>query len=299
VSGDRRRVRASVAPVVALLLVLVTVTGAIVRSPAQGWLGLTLAEDHVADGTAVRIESVLPESPAAAAGLANGDVVRAVGARRVRAPRELSAAVRRTIPGAMLTLHVERAGGALDVAVRVAARPPDLYRLLEADRDAWQEPARVLALLDVAPGRTVADVGAGGGYFTERLAAAVGPAGRVIAVDIDSDALSQLTTRFAHARNVEVQRGLTNDPRLEADTLDGVLFVDAFHELANPAATLAAVRRALRPGRRLVIVDRAATEYVAGAHAIPEARVLAESEAAGFHLRDRTELQRQFALVLE
>ena len=121
----------------------------------------------------------------------------------------------------------------------------------------------------------------------------------MLAIDIDPDALTQLTTRFAHAPNVEVRRGLANDPRLDADTLDGVLLVDAFHELTDPAATLAAVRRALHPGGRLVIVDRAAAEFVPGTHAIPEARVVREAEAAGFHLRERADLQRQFALVFE
>ncbi len=280
-SRDLARGRPTGARIVALALVVAAVVSATARTGAQGWLGMTLAEDHVADGPAVRIESVLPESPAAAAGIASGDVVTAIGARRVRAPIELSAAVRRAAPGARLTLHIERAGVARDVAVHVGARPPDLYRLLEADRDPWQEPTRVLALLDVAPGR------------------AVGPTGRVLAIDIDSDALTQLTTRFAHAPNVEVRRGLANDPRLDAGTLDGVLLVDTFHELTDPAATLAAVRRALHPGGRLVIVDRAAAAFVPGTHAIPEARVVGETEAAGFHLRERADLQRQFALVFE
>ncbi len=298
-SRDLAHGRPTGARIVALALVVAAVVSATARTGAQGWLGMTLAEDRVADGPAVRIESVLPESPAAAAGIASGDVVTAIGARRVRAPIELSAAVRRAAPGARLTLHIERAGVARDVAVHVGARPPDLYRLLEADRDPWQEPTRVLALLDVAPGRAIADIGAGGGYFTERLAAAVGPTGRVLAIDIDSDALTQLTTRFAHAPNVEVRRGLANDPRLDAGTLDGVLLVDTFHELTDPAATLAAVRRALHPGGRLVIVDRAAAAFVPGTHAIPEARVVGETEAAGFHLRERADLQRQFALVFE
>ena len=295
---DRRQAPPRAAQALALLLVVAGVATA-TRPTRAGWLGVTLAEDRAHGDAAVRIETVLADSPAAAAGLASGDLVHAVGTRTVHLPRELSAAVRRTAPGATLVLRIERDGAARDVPVGVAARPQDLYRLLETDRDAWQEPVRVLALLDVAPGRTLADVGAGGGYFTERLAAAVGASGRVIAVDIDSDALAQLTTRFAHAPNVDVRRGLANDPRLEPDTLDAVLLVDTFHELADAAATLAAVRRALHKGGRLVIVDRAAPEYVAGAHAIPEARVLAEAEAAGFRLRERTDLRRQFALVLE
>jgi SAM-dependent methyltransferase len=286
------------AQLLALLLVVAALAG-VARKTASGWIGVTLAEDRAAGAAAVRIETVLPESPAFAAGLASGDVVRAVGARTIHAARELSAAVRRTTPDAALTLHVEHGGNARDVPIRVGARPPDLYRLVEADRGTWQDPARVLALLDAAPAQTIADIGAGGGYFTARLAAAVGSQGRVIAVDIDAEALTQLLARFAHATNVDVRRGLADDPRLAPDTLDGVLLVDTFHELTDPAATLIAVRRALRRGGRLVIVDRAAPEYVAGAHAIPEARVLGEAEAAGFRLRERADLPRQFALVLE
>ena len=116
---------------------------------------------------------------------------------------------------------------------------------------------------------------------------------------LDAGDLDGVAALFAHAPNVEVRRGLANDPRLDADTLDGVLLVDAFHELTDPAATLAAVRRALHPGGRLVIVDRAAAAFVPGTHAIPEARVVGETEAAGFHLRERADLQRQFALVFE
>ncbi|MBI3770252.1 MAG: methyltransferase domain-containing protein [Deltaproteobacteria bacterium] len=284
----------------ALVLVSATVIAAATRSaPSRGWLGVTLREDRAHAISAARIDTVLPESPAAAAGFESGDLVRRAGDRTIHAARELTETVRRTLPGTTLVLRVERAGVPCDVTVTIGARPPDLYRLLELDRDAWQEPARVLALLGVDAGAAVADVGAGGGYFTARLAAAVGTTGRVIAVDIDADALEQLTTRFADARNVVVQRGLPTDPRLDPNTLDAVLMVDTFHELRAADMTLAAIRRALRADGRLVIVDHPAAEYVAGTHAIPEARVVAAAEAAGFHRRERVDLPRQFVVVFE
>jgi ubiquinone/menaquinone biosynthesis C-methylase UbiE len=198
-----------------------------------------------------------------------------------------------------VTLGLERGGATVDVAVTIAARPPDVYRLLEVDRDPWQDPARVLALLAIGPGGVVADVGAGSGYFTERLAALVGPTGRVVAVDIDPEALQQLATRFSSTPVVVVRRGRAADPDLETASLDAALLVDTFHELQAPQATLAALRRALRAGGRLVVVDRPAKEYVVEAHAIPEARVVTEAEAAGFHLRERADLPRQFAVVFE
>jgi predicted methyltransferase len=299
-TGAARPAAARIASrLLALVLVSATIMAAATRpAPPRGWLGVTLGEDRAHGIAAARIDSVLPEGPAAAAGFESGDLVRRAGDRTIHAARELTATVRRTLPGTSLVLRVERAGVPRDVTVTIGARPPDLYRLLERDRDAWQEPARVLALLGIAADAAVADVGAGGGYFTARLAAAVGPSGMVIAIDIDNDALEQLTTRFAHAENVEVRRGLATDPRLEPNSVDRVLMVDTFHELQAPNTTLAAVRRALRAGGRLLIVDRPAAEYVAGAHAVPEARVLAEAEATGLHLRERADLARQFAVVL-
>jgi precorrin-6B methylase 2 len=287
------------AHVMAIALVAVTLVAALVR-PAQqrGWLGVTLGDHRTAGSASARIDTVLRESPAAAAGLTPGDLVHGAGARTIHTARELTDTVRRTPPGTTLVLRIEHAGSPADVPVVISVRPPDLYRLLEADRDGWQDPARVLELLAADPGDVIADVGAGGGYFTARLATAVGPSGLVIAIDIDNDALEQLTTRFAHAENVEVRRGLATDPRLEPNSVDRVLMVDTFHELQAPNTTLAAVRRALRAGGRLVIVDRPAAEYVAGAHAVPEARVLAEAEATGLHLHERADLARQFAVVL-
>jgi ubiquinone/menaquinone biosynthesis C-methylase UbiE len=158
---------------------------------------------------------------------------------------------------------------------------------------------RVLALLGIGPGSTVADVGAGSGYFTERLAALVGPTGRVIAVDIDPDALRQLASRFRSSSAVAVQRGGASDPGCPPASLDAVLMVDAFHEVQAPEAMLAALRRDLRPDGRLVVVDRPAKEWAAGSHTIPEERVVAQAQAAGFHLRERTDLPRQFAVVLD
>jgi SAM-dependent methyltransferase len=283
----------------ALVLVSATIVAAATRTAPRGWRGVTLGNDPGHGVPAARIDTVLPESPAAAAGFASGDLVRRAGGRTIHVARELTASVRRTFPGTTLVFGIERAGAPRDVAVTIGTRPPDFYRLFELDRDAWQEPDRVLAFLGVAAGAAIADVGAGGGYFTARLAAVVGPAGHVIAVDIDGDALTQLTTRFADAPNVVVRRGLATDPRLDPNTLAAVLMVDTFHELRAADMTLAAVHRALRAGGRLVIVDRPAAEYVAGTHTIPEARVVAAAEAAGFRLRERADLSRQFVVVFE
>jgi len=290
------RTRGATAPRV---LAFALVAGALIAATAgevpPGWLGVTLGDAH---GCA-RIDRVLPDSPAAHAGLLGGDVVRRAGSRTIRTARDLTETVRRSRPGRGLPLGLERGGTPVEVVATLAARPPDVYNLLEADRDPWQDPARVVALLGIGPGSTIADVGAGGGYFTERLGAAVGPAGHVIAVDIDPDALRQLTGRFKTTPAVAVQRGRAGDPDLAPASVDAILLVDAFHEVEMPDAMLAALRRDLRPGGRLVVVDRPAKEWAPGSHTIPEERVVSQAEAAGFRLRERTDLPRQFAVVLE
>lgn len=270
-------------------------------APEQGWLGVTLGDATGEHGPAARLEAIVPESPAVHIGLAAGDLVRTAGRRRIGSARDLARAVRRRAPGTLLPLTVERGGVPLALAAPLAARPPDVYRLLEVDRDPWQEPERILDLLGARAGAAVADLGAGGGYFAERLAARVGPAGRVVAIDVDEDALAQLRTRFPPARfpQVAIRRGTARDPGIEPDSLDAVLMVDTYHELTEPAAILAAVRRSLRSGGRLVVVDRPAAEYRTAAHAISESRVVEQAGAAGFHQRERHDLARQFALVFQ
>jgi SAM-dependent methyltransferase len=116
----------------------------------------------------------------------------------------------------------------------------------------------------------------------------------VIAIDVDPDAVRQLAMRFPTRQfpAVTVRAGTADDPGLAAGTIDAALLVDVYHELHDAAKMLAAIRRALRPGGHLVVVDRAASEYDPRQHAIPEARVTAEAAAAGFHLRARARVTR-------
>jgi predicted methyltransferase len=124
-------------------------------------------------------------------------------------------------------------------------------------RDGWQRVPDILVALNVVPGARVADVGAGDGFFTVRLARAVGPKGRVIAEDIDANALARLRVRVAEELldNVEVLQGEPDNPHLSTGTLDAVLMVDAYHELEPLGVMLEHVRAALKPGGRLVVVD--------------------------------------------
>lgn len=128
----------------------------------------------------------------------------------------------------------------------------------EEARERWQRVPDVLAALGVGPGTRVADIGAGGGFFTARLARAVGSAGRVYAVDVDAGVIRRLEERAAREgwSNVEIVASRPDDPRLADSLLDAALIVNAYHEFTEPAAMLRALARALKPGGRLVIVDQ-------------------------------------------
>jgi ubiquinone/menaquinone biosynthesis C-methylase UbiE len=128
----------------------------------------------------------------------------------------------------------------------------------EEARERWQRVPDVVAALGVGPGARVADIGAGGGFFTSRLARELGPGGRVYAVDVDSGVIRQLVERAARERwsNVEIVHSRPNDPRLADTVLDAALIVNALHEFTEVEAMLRALARALKPGGRLVIVDQ-------------------------------------------
>ena len=124
-------------------------------------------------------------------------------------------------------------------------------------RENWQRVPEIFAAMGVAEGAIVADVGAGDGFFTTRLGKAVGPSGKVYAVDVAANALARLRTQVAAEglNNVETILGTADDPKLPAGVLDAALIVNAYHEMREHQAMLEAIRRALKPTGRLVILD--------------------------------------------
>jgi predicted methyltransferase len=127
----------------------------------------------------------------------------------------------------------------------------------EKEREQWQRVGDIFRALDIRPGSVVADVGAGGGFFTTRLASVVGPSGHVYAVDIEDSTLDRLRRRLqteSHS-NVAVIKGVSTDPRLPAGALDAALIINAYHEMPEHQGMLAAIRAALKPTGRLVIVE--------------------------------------------
>lgn len=130
-------------------------------------------------------------------------------------------------------------------------------RLEDAERERWQRVADVVRALDVHEGDSVADVGAGDGFSTVRLADVVGSRGHVFAVEIGDKAVAALSRRASAAslENVEAILGAADDPRLPNASLDGALIVNAYHEMPSYEAMLARLFDALKPGGRLVLVE--------------------------------------------
>lgn len=151
----------------------------------------------------------------------------------------------------------------------------------EASRDDAGEAVQVMALAGVRPGLSVADIGAGSGYYTVRLAPRVGAAGRVYAEDIVPEYLAGLTRRVRAARldNVVIVEGTPDDPRLPPAAIDLALLVHMYHEIEQPYALLWHLRSALKPGARIAIVD---SDRPFARHGSPPAALRCELAAVGY-----------------
>lgn len=153
--------------------------------------------------------------------------------------------------------------------------------------------ARLTDALGLKPGSAVADIGAGGGNYTAKLAHEVGEGGRVYAVDVSESALTRLRSRVSSEKleNVQVIEGAVDDPRLPVGALDAALIVNAYHEMTEYASMLSRIREALKPDGRLVILEPIADgardrtrEQQASQHQIAPDIVLRDLKAAGFDI---------------
>jgi ubiquinone/menaquinone biosynthesis C-methylase UbiE len=163
-----------------------------------------------------------------------------------------------------------------------------LARLDDPERDAWQRPDDVVRALGLAPGMVVCDVGAGAGYFALRVARAVGPAGRVHALDVEPRMLEVLARRAADAGLENVRPHLAErGDALPPEPCDRVLVVNAFHHFTNGVAYLRALGGCLRPGGVIVNVDFRAGELPIGPpddQRLSREAFLAMAEEAGLRL---------------
>jgi precorrin-6B methylase 2 len=125
------------------------------------------------------------------------------------------------------------------------------------EREAEEAPSKAIAALGIAPGAVVADVGAGSGYYTVRLAQVVGPTGRVVATDLQPGMLDLIRAKVERQglTNVTLVQGRADDPTLPAASFDLIVLVDVYHELASPQIFVRKLREALKPGGRLVLIE--------------------------------------------
>ena len=171
------------------------------------------------------------------------------------------------------------------------------------EREEEEAPDVALNALTIAKGASVADIGAGSGYMTVRLAARVGPSGRVFANDVQPQMLNLLGRRLASANitNVTLIEGTFDDPKLPPASVDLELMVDVYHELSEPQAMLRHLKRALKPGGRLVLHEyrkEDPTVPIKPEHKMSVAEARLELEAEGFTLQKVDEaLPRQHILI--
>jgi len=167
----------------------------------------------------------------------------------------------------------------------------------EVERDSVNEAQTVMDLAEIAKGMTVADIGAGEGYYTVRLADRVGGRGRVLAQDIDEGALRRLGDRVERDRldNVSIKPGAVDDPRLPKASFDRIFLVHMYHEVSEPYAFLWRLRPALRKAGRVIVVE---VDRPTDKHGIPPSLLFCEFAAVGFRLTEfvrKPELQGYFA----
>ncbi|MFZ5477986.1 MAG: class I SAM-dependent methyltransferase [Myxococcota bacterium] len=161
-------------------------------------------------------------------------------------------------------------------------------RFEDPSREAWQRPAELVAALKLRPGDTVADIGAGTGYFNGRLAAAVGPGGRVIAVDIEPTLVAYMAERAKRdgTSQVEARLGAADDARLAPGEADLVLIVNTYHHVDARVAYFQRLLAGVKAGGRVVVVDfdPAGPEEIGPpkAHRIAPEKVREELTAAGW-----------------
>ena len=171
------------------------------------------------------------------------------------------------------------------------------------DREQEEAPAKAIGMMELKPTDVVADIGAGTGYFSFRIAKLV-PQGKVLAEDIDPQMIDDLkkTIRDQHIANVEPVLGTTTDPKLPAG-VDVVLMVDAYHEFDHPREMMEAIVCALKPGGRVIDLEYRAEDpqvLIKPHHKMSEAQVKLEMAAVGLvHVKTLDNLPQQHFLVFQ
>ncbi len=176
--------------------------------------------------------------------------------------------------------------------------------LVRPERIAEENPDGAIAALNLKPGMTVADLGAGVGYMTLRMAKQVGPAGKVYGVDLQPGMLTELekNAKANNISNIVPILGEPADPKLPEGQIDLILMVDVYHEVSQPQAMIRKIRQALKPDGRLVLLEYRAEDPsipINPDHKMTVDQVRREIEPEGFKLQTPIEtLPRQHLLIL-
>ena len=171
------------------------------------------------------------------------------------------------------------------------------------EREAEEAPDQALDVLGIRAGMVVADVGAGTGYMSLRMARRVGPTGKVYANDLQPEMLLKLHAKSQREKlsNVETVQGTESDPKLPPNTMDLVLLVDVYHEFSQPQAMLDKIRESLKPDGRLVLLEYRKEDPkvpIRPEHKMSVAEVKTEVEAEGYKLDQVIEkLPRQHIII--
>jgi precorrin-6B methylase 2 len=186
----------------------------------------------------------------------------------------------------------------------VCGAGPCAQWLERPEREQEENPDGALDALNLKPGMVVADVGAGTGYMSLKLAKRVGPSGKVYAEDVQAEMLDKVRANAAKAgvSNIQTVQGSFTDPKLPKGQMDLILLVDVYHEFSEPQKMLQRIRDALKPGGRLVLLEYRKEDPnipILAEHKMSVTEVKTELEAEGFALGPVIEtLPRQHILIL-
>ncbi|HEY5759875.1 MAG TPA: methyltransferase domain-containing protein [Steroidobacter sp.] len=175
--------------------------------------------------------------------------------------------------------------------------------LERSERAIEERPQSVIDALEIKPGQTIADLGAGSGYYSFRIAPLVGEQGTVLAIDVEPRMLRIVSERAKRdgIRNITTVLGTPSDPNLEPNSVDLLFMVDVYHELAFPFEVMTKVREALKPGGRVALIEFRAEDpavMIKPVHKMSERQIIRELTAAGFRHQETVRTLPQQHLVL-
>jgi predicted methyltransferase len=183
--------------------------------------------------------------------------------------------------------------------------PGGILWLERRERETEEKPQLLIDALEIKPGQTIADLGAGSGYYSFRIAPLVGSTGKVLAIDIQPAMLEVIAQRASRERiaNLAAVRASVRDPNLAPGSVDLLFMVDVYHELEYPYEVMTKVRAALKPGGRVALIEYRAEDprvAIKPVHKMSERQVRRELAAAGFrHVKTVRTLPLQHLIVFE